>query len=127
MTDSRATDVVNDCSDKQRHADPAAELRRIHNAMHAGKPYSFEQSLLCDLLKQLERLAEFERPYREIEKLAAAEGVDVMVHVNRMHRKVEAQRKAIGQMTANRDRLKAQLQQHAETCKESAWPLGEPK
>ncbi len=41
---------------KPRHPDVLKELHRIHRLMHAGKPYAFEQSLLCELIHEIERL-----------------------------------------------------------------------
>ncbi len=61
-------DKENDCHLKNRHADPLAELEHIHVKMHNGKSYSFEQSLMCDLINEIKRLREFEWMYKELQK-----------------------------------------------------------
>ena len=41
---------------KEQKIDVLERLRTIHHRMHAGKAYSFEQTILCDTVREVERL-----------------------------------------------------------------------
>lgn len=41
---------------KEQKIDVLERLRHIHRRMHAGKAYGFEQTILCDTVREIERL-----------------------------------------------------------------------
>lgn len=58
--DNRSTDERLDCcppgtTDQQR-TDVLERLHSIHRKMHAGKSYGFEQTILCDTVREIEAL-----------------------------------------------------------------------
>jgi hypothetical protein len=41
---------------KEQKIDVLERLHHIHRRMHAGKAYGFEQTILCDTVREIERL-----------------------------------------------------------------------
>lgn len=55
-----STDQELDCAPpgttKEQKIDVLERLHAIHRKMHAGKNYSFEQTILCDTVREIETL-----------------------------------------------------------------------
>lgn len=60
MSDERPSNQKLDCcppgTTKEQQTDVLERLRHIHRLMHAGKSYGFEQTILCDTVREVETL-----------------------------------------------------------------------
>ena len=60
MSDSLTNDPKLDCAPpgttREQQIDVLERLHDIHRKMHAGKAYGFEQTILCDTVREVERL-----------------------------------------------------------------------
>lgn len=56
MTSDQRLDCCPPGTTKEQQIDVLERLHTIHRKMHAGKAYSFEQTILCDTVREIERL-----------------------------------------------------------------------